>query len=305
MTVKVVVLAFDGLSSKDVLDEERFMLSEFRQEENRYIDLGERPFYLTSELFTDLITGKRYKEHGVRDLVKYSGSQKVTCFESWLKANYYPVWQHSRKYREGLYKMRDITKTKWEREDIDSSTIFDHENSFQEQTPVWDWRLADPLQINAGKEYRFLDRSERAIKKEWNYSKRVFWGEAEEEDRYGIKKAIESDHENWLYFQHFHYIDWMQHLYREAPEGFDWEDWFSHHMNEHWWNANEFVSEVKDFLDNTLDDYLLILMSDHGIPEQQIGHRPNAFVSANKPILPENPSLELLHKVIKKETGIK
>lgn len=295
--MKIVVLAFDGLSSIDVIDDERFSLDQFRQEHTQRIDLGDRPFYFTSELFTDLATGYDHNVHGVRGLKKINKdgetSRRATDLELYLQENFHPIWLKTRDARNTFYGLTDRKRVKYDREDINVPTMFDkYPNAFQNQMPVYDWRLCEPFTGNNGRN-NMVDRAEKAIEKEFNYSKRVFFDEAEE--RRGVDQAIESEFDDWLYFQHFHYIDWLQHIYRD-----DFDEMIDV-LSSKWWNAAEFVEEVKEYLDEKLDDYTLVLMSDHGIPEKQLGHRPNAFVSCNKDFIPNNPTLQELHKTFKNE----
>jgi hypothetical protein len=296
--MNIILLAFDGLSSRDVIDEDRYLLKQCRQFYNtEEIDLGERDIYFTSELFTDLITGERREQHGVKGLKKFTkGKYGLTPqnFELWLQQNIQPFFLNGvslgpfnlfdRSFRTAMYQgFLDSHYRKWEREDIETETIFDKYpyQAHQNQVPVYDWRLADVFH-HLKDENKSVQKCHRHILEEWEKSKTKFWRSVEEVE-WGSDKPQ-------FYIHHFHYIDWLQHLYRngEFDEGID-------KLNDHWWSVNEFIKEVKDFAD---EDTEVIVMSDHGIPARYIGHKPNAFISHNIDQIPENPSLNQIHDSI-------
>lgn len=272
-----ILLAFDGLSKQDV--DNQYVLNEFQLDNYDEINLGKRPFYFTSELFTDLITGYNHKQHGVRGLNKITEGRfgiNPTGFERWLQRNFFPLFYSYKGFRNGLYKtFLGGERIKWERSDIRAQTVFDeYDNAYQCQVPVYDWRKADVFH-HLVKEDRPVSKSVEHIEDEFHRSKRKFWENFDSIDW--------GKHENVFYMHHFHYIDWLQHLYREDSD-------FESVMQKPWNEAAAFVREVKQKLP---EDYELVLMSDHGLPERGIGHRPNAFLSYNQSdLFSVNPTLQ-------------
>lgn len=281
--MNIVLLAFDGLSKKDVDDS--FLLNPFQQfDYYDEIDLGDRNVYYTSELFTDLITGETREEHGVKGLNKVTEGGfglNPTGFETWLQENLNPLFFQTKQYRDGLYKMfLGSDRVKWERGDIEMDTIFErYDAAYQGQIPTWDWRKADVFHHLKG-ESRAVEKSRQHIVDEWHRSRRKFNENIESLDLEG--------EDNIVYMHHFHYIDWLQHLYRQDLD----------RVNEHFGNAAEFFDNVVQRFEDD-DDTVVIGMSDHGLPERGIGHRPNAFVTCSDPdLLPSNPSLQELNEVL-------
>lgn len=290
MKNNVLLLAFDGLSKNDV--DKRYSLKPLRNLESyTEIDLGDRKTYFTSELFTDLMTGYTREQHGIRGLEKMTDGYKginPTGLEQWLQHNLQQLFYHTRNFRLGMYQsFLNSNMVKWERQDIQASTIFDRfENASQGQVPVYDWRKADVFH-HFKKDYFQVEKSDQHIRKEWEYSKDLFWSNFEEQD-WGSDERV-------FYMHHFHFIDWLQHLYREQPEGSDddWDTYFQKTMGNSWMEVTEFVESVlKRCMD---EDIEVILMSDHGLPERFIGHRPNAFLSTTIQDFADNPSLQELN----------
>lgn len=291
----ILLLAFDGLSKRHVNNKQIF-LDQFNDdyfEKHMQIDLGQRPIYFTSELFTDLATGVSKEEHGVEALKKFTqGKYGLTPhkMEMWLWNNMQEFFIDGisffgknfldKEFRTGIYNaFLDSRFVKYERSDIQVETIFEtYDNAIARQYPVYDWRRADVFHHLKG-ENRQTEKSIDHIKKEWKRSKDLFWNTVEEV--------------NWsstgskLYAHHFHYIDWMQHIYvsDQTDEGVE-------NMTDDWFSANNFLEKVKQHLDEIDQDVELVVMSDHGLPRRYLGHEPDAFVSSTIDIFPENPTLQ-------------
>lgn len=289
----MLLLAFDGLSKKDV--DKRYSLKPLRNLDTyTEIDLGDRDAYFTSELFTDLITGYTSNQHGIKGLEKMTAGYRginPTGFEQWLQYNLQPLFFHTRNFRLGMYKgFLDSNQVKWEKQDIQSQNVFDqYENADQGQVPVYDWRKADVFH-HFEKEYDQIKKSDQHIRKEWRYSKDLFWDNFEKQDWSGDERVF--------YMHHFHFIDWLQHLYREQPDSSDedWDTYFQKVMGDSWFEVTEFVEEVMERCEE--EGIEVMVMSDHGLPERYIGHRPNAFLSTTIPGFVDNPSLQELNAFI-------
>lgn len=303
--MNIILLAFDGLDYRDVVEEERFCLNEFRDfEHTRKIDLEQRPFYFTSELFTDLITSTAKEEHGIEGLKKYTEGRfglSPHGFEKWLQRNLTPLFVQgikfggfevkgrevpeirffTRNFRHGMYQaLLDSHYVKYERCDIETPTIFDEfENAHQQQTPVYDWRKADVFHHlkGDGDEAELVERCREHIEDEFEKSKRKFWSSEN-----GVNSIDWSSDEPQFYFHHFHYIDWLQHLYRNG----DFDQGIEQ-LSSPWFKVNEFLADVKEYVDG-LEDTEVVVMSDHGIPAEILGHYPQAFISYDKEIFPKN-----------------
>lgn len=297
--MNIVLLAFDGLSYRDLVEEERFNLSEVRDFETvDKIQLTQTDFYYTSELFTDLITGVSRYSHGITGLKKFTpGAFGLTPqrFELWLQRNLQPFFYNGisflginfldRGFRNAMYEgFLGSNYRKWEREDIQVDTVFEEfpGQAHQGQVPVWDWRYASVFH-HMKNEHRTVSRAHNHIEEEWEKSKNKFWDGVEE---------VDWDDDPQFYMHHFHYVDWLQHLYRadDFDKGID-------RMSTAWWNVSEFVDEVRSYVDE-LEDTELVVMSDHGIPQTYIGHRPEAFIAHNTSIFPEKPTLQEMYWAI-------
>lgn len=291
----LILLAFDGLSKNDVDDQ--WVLDQFQKEYYSSIDLGKRPFYFTSELFTDLYTGFRHSEHGIRALKKMTEGRfgiNPTNFELWLQENLNPLFFYTKNLREGFYKaVLDSHRVKWERQDIQMPTIFmEFDNIHQGQMPVWDWRKAAPFH-HMEKEYNTTQKCDEHIEDEWQKSRNKFWS--------NVEQVPWNSEDNQVYVHHFHYIDWLEHLYREKPEHDDreWQDYWEDIMRDPWYSAAEFAEKVEEWASER--DIEVVFMSDHGVPEKGIGHRPNPFISTdNTELFDESPTLQEINYVLMK-----
>lgn len=303
--MNLVVLAFDGLARTDI-ERTGMALEEFKDddyfEHTGSIDLGDRPFYFTSELFTDLITGETKKEHGVEGLRKFTDGKlgfNPTKLENWLHRNMkefffdgIPILGFAgprilkRGVRNSIYQALGCEHIKWERTDILKPTLFDKypEQVFQGQMPVYDWRLDQPLK-HIKEEDRGFDRCVKHVEQAFVTSKSKF--------RQKFASIDWSSENTKVYIHHFHYVDWLQHLYDTKDR-----DNRTERMSSAWWDVNEFLQEVKEMLQEHEQEFELMVMSDHGWPDKYLGHEPDAYIASTNQFYPDNPTLQDLNEWI-------
>lgn len=262
----VLVVAFDGLDYELI---QEFDLEYVPQEELGQIDnntgIKKRK---TAELFTTLITGKTYQEHGVTSLKKWDRENRLTRFNSLL--DQLPITRKTTGLRKALIEATGNYRRWIKDTDYTETTLFDEvENSKALFVPGY-----NPSEFHSSNSGRRL--SQYNPEKQQPY----IWDKYEYPRR---KRDLFRPVNKWfdLFMIHFHRPDVHQHYYGDKELGNYDKDKLEELYNE----IDDLASEILEFFSESYDT--IVFLSDHGIPTET-QHNENAFYSCNKELFPDS-----------------
>ena len=275
---RLLIVAFDGLDYELI---KKYNCRNIMQNEFGKIDntTGMKT-RITSELFASFITGKTWKEHGVIGLRKITNK-----FLDYLehKLNKIPLFHRMEGIRcrllNALYPLKIFCRV-YNKSDLKCKAIFDEiPNSKALFVPSYNpepvFALGNIVQvIPIFGVNTFLE----VIEKEQFWREHVLFEE--------LKKRYN------LIMVHFHYPDWIQHLFG-APVRVEEK------LREMYKRMDKLAGKIiKEAKKNGYD--WILFMSDHGLPENFKGgeHNKNAFYSSNIKLGLRNPKITDFHDII-------
>lgn len=291
MSNNVLVIAFDGLDY-DLANQ--FDLDTLFQEETSPIDnsTGISSVY-TSELFTSFITGQTHAVHGVKGLTRPRDRKKQkilnTLTPQFLVDNVRGFWRLRRTLEGFLEKEDDI---KYDKDDFDVETLFEEVRNSRPMfvpgyNPSMFWKSDSDISVinygySANEVEKYLRTREHSFRKEQLFH--------ELENKFVSPRDF--------LMCHFHFPDWIHHLYGDETIGrFDEEK-----LREIYNETEDLAVEIKEKALDAGYDYI-IFMSDHGLPTEE-EHNENAFYSCNKELFAEEtPHITDFHDKILKLVG--
>lgn len=275
----VLVIAFDGMD-KELID--RFGLQHVRQTEFGQIDNQTGITEVkTGELFASFITGELHDVHGVTG-VKGWNSPFMDRFES-LIPKQEPFYSWAARMKDVIKCFGGFDRETFTKENLNCDTIFDTiPGSKSLNVPAYD--------ANAGIEAfsYVLDRygvnhATREAEKEFRQRKHELMTELETETRPFL-------------MAHFHYLDFMNHLYGEPVLEEDV-------LREKYETMDGFAQQILDAA-NGYDT--IIFMSDHGLPTKT-AHNDQAFYSINEELGIDTPHItdfrDIIQELVQGEIG--
>lgn len=266
----VLVVAFDGLDHNLI---EEYECEHLMQEEfgtmDVTTDISQR---VTSELYTNFITGKSYKTHGVKGMDKQNLRSKIVekLFPHPLRA----LIPNGINIGSWLEDVVGAKKEKWQKKHYDTPTLFEKVDSSKAMfvpgynpDPYWRDGVVGCM-LNKGAEFDEVNRVNY-----YNFQKRK-----DDFEDYMQFRAGEHD----LVMIQFHYCDFFQHFYGNSmkfEEG---------RMKDMYNQMDQLAKKIKDMnqMPGNIDGQYfdkIIFFSDHGLPDYQ-SHNPNSFYSINKDI---------------------
>lgn len=287
----VLVVAFDGLDYELIKE---FDLENIVQQETGAIDNGRGISAIyTSELFTSFVTGQTHEIHGVKGLTQPRDEKKQRVLDTltpeFLVNNVRGFWRLRRTLEGFLEKKDDI---KYDKDDLEANTLFDEiDNSRAMFVPGYNpsmfWKSDSDISVidygySASEVEKYLRTREHSFRKEELFHE--------------LGNNIVSPRD--FLMCHFHFPDWIHHLYGDETIGrFDEKK-----LREVYNEMDRLASETKDKALDAGYDYV-IFMSDHGLPTEH-AHNENAFYSCNKELFgDETPHITDFHDKILRLTG--
>ena len=246
-----LVVAFDGMD-RELMEEYscNFLLN---MEEVGEIDNSSNTFRIwTTELFTSLITGLNYEEHGVRALSQWN-SKKLDDLEKFLEQ--YRFFRNFNGLRNKFWKALGFERVGYTKNDYPQKTLFDKiADSRSIDVPGYDVLLSKGGgQISA-------HGIEGAVEvQNWIHEKK-------KEDLF---EAIDGEYD--FVMAHFHKVDHFHHWF--------WEVGQEEPVKEVYEEFDNFAGEIMERAEGKYD--YVIFMSDHGLPTEH-QHNENAFYSCNR-----------------------
>lgn len=287
---KVLVVAFDGLDYGLI---KKYNCKNIMQREFGKIDNDTNMFKrMTSELFASFITGKNYKEHGVKNLRSYPpgklaeimktlensrfmGNKGTTRLVMILDVVLSPILQYDPRFSK--------------KEDLKAETLFEKivdakAINVPSYNPSPLWQLGDSIKL---------------LKKGYSKSEVEDFLEKEFEMReHELKKEFSRKYPRNFLMAHFHTPDWYHHLFfdvdkdeKKTRDMYEWMDSFARKVKRKALKAGYDV---------------IIFMSDHGVSDkEEKQHNRNAFYSSNVKLGLDNPQITDFHDIIISLTGKK
>lgn len=260
----VLIVAFDGMDYEKIKERG---LENIQQEEFGKIDNQSGiSKVVTPELFASFITGKTWKEHGVKGFSRVM-DDRIYKFEK----NYKNKLGTSKglgkikKMIELLFKI-ESTRRPFNDEDLECETIFDYiEDSKSLHVPGYD----NCMLLDWANLYFKYGRSETLRYFEMEHQKRI--SELEEE--------LEKDPHDLL-IAHFQRPDDYQDIFYK----FNSEE-SENKIKTQYKDLEKLAGKIKELADSRYD--YIIFMSDHGMPTEE-EHNENAFYSCNKELFSKN-----------------
>ncbi|MFB6158109.1 MAG: alkaline phosphatase family protein [Candidatus Nanohalobium sp.] len=266
-------MAFDGLD-KDLIQE--FDLEHVVQEEFGSIDNDDQiSVRSTSELFASFITGETHDQHGIEGLTTRT-NESVQFFEDRLPDNKF--FNKFKGIRESFYStdLIDGRKRKPEEKDLEVKAIFEEiDDSRAMYVPGYNpsklWKngfsMGKLLSLGNSK----VEVEDFLRDREFEVRKRKLFSELDNEIISPRKFLM----------CHFHFSDWMHHLYGDKKSG----NWDRRKLLEIYKESDNLAKEILEKAEEASYDYV-IFMSDHGLPDEE-AHNENAFYSCNKELFGE------------------
>jgi len=272
MSDNVLLVAFDGMD-KELMEEYEcdFLLGmgEFGE-----IDNSSNTFRIwTTELFTSLITGENYEEHGVKALGQWN-NEKLDNLEKYFEQ--YSFFRNFNGLRKNFWEFLGFEMHGYSRDDYSQDTLFD--------------KIPDSVSVDVPGYDVLLEKGGTRI------------------SDYGIEGAVE--HQNWIHEKkkedlfeaideehdfvmgHFHKLDHFHHWFWEVGQERPVEEVYE-----------EFDDFAKEIMERAEDKYdYIIFMSDHGLPTPD-QHNANAFYSCNKALFENTPLITDFHDRILEIVG--
>jgi len=287
----VLVVAFDGLD-KELIEE--FDLEHVKQEEYGSIDNKTgMSAQMTSELFTNFITGKSYEEHGVKGLKKNLKPKRQRIVNILSPESLAGKIRGFDFLRRNLERILDIERRKYLKEDIEAETIFEElENSRAMFVPGYNPSMLWTM-MGFGKPLEYGYSSSEIIK---------MWDEQEYEHR---KDELFSELENPILeprdflMCHFHRPDTHHHFFEGAIKnrGKVKENYGRSKLKKMYKETDQLAKEIKEKAKEKGYTHI-VFMSDHGLPTDE-GHNENAFYSCNRELFGnETPRITEFHDKI-------
>ncbi|MFB6200097.1 MAG: alkaline phosphatase family protein [Candidatus Nanohaloarchaea archaeon] len=248
---KVLLVAFDGMD-RELMEEYRceFLLN---MDEVGDIDNSSDTFRIwTTELFTSLITGVNYDEHGVRALSQWD-NEKLDDLEKVLERNWF--FRKFNGLRKNFWEFLGFENIGYSRNDYPQDTLFEKiEDSKSIDVPGYD------VLLNKGGDRISTYGIQGAVKhQDWIHEKK-------KEDLFN---AIGEEHD--FLMAHFHKLDHYHHWFWEMGE--------EEPVKEVYEEFDRFAEEIYDRAKDRYD--YIVFMSDHGLPTKH-QHNENAFYGTNK-----------------------
>lgn len=264
----VLVVAFDGLDHELIKEYEceHLMQEEFGTMDVT-TDISQR---VTSELYTNFITGKSYKEHGVKGMDNQNLRSKFVekVFPHPLRA----IIPNGIAIGSWLEDVVGAKKEKWQSKHYDTPTLFDKVESSKAMyipgynpDPYWRDGVVGCM-LNKGAEFGEVNKVNY-----YNFQKR--------KDEFEEYMQYQAGDHNLVMIQ-FHYCDFFQHFYGNSMK-------FDEKMMEDMYDSmDQLARKIKEMnqmpgeMDGKYFDKV-IFFSDHGLPDYQ-SHNPNSFYSISE-----------------------
>lgn len=270
MTENTLIIAFDGLDHELI---QKFNLKHVVQEEFGTIDNeAGMSSIITSELFASFITGKTYKQHGIKGLFYYDGGKKGQIIDKITDPKLVQNIRGFHRLRKILMAATGVKKRRYTKEDLHVDTIFEKIDGSRAMfipgyNPDKFWEMkceATPLEYG----YDIETYLEFWDNRSYEHRKRMLFRELDLMARP-------------LLMCHFHRTDTYQHMYGDKEiDSYDEEKLLKLYQE-----TDQLAKEIKEKAQEIGYDRI-IFMSDHGLPSNH-GHNINAFYSSNKPLFPD------------------
>lgn len=268
---RMLVVGFDGLDYKKIrkYDCENLMLQSFGK-----LDLEGLPLK-TPLLWATMISGEMPEKHGVKEMLKFRG-EKAQKYDRYLERFFGALGYSGIKFRKAIInKLFGSSMVPPTKENMKVDSIFE--------------KVADskPLDIPGYSHYPYIagKMNVNALYRKYPPAPRErVVRDVNAEHLYRKTQLFENIGEHQLVMQHFHYPDWMQHIYSKNEKD---EELYN--------EMNELAGEILDKVD---DDTLVVFCSDHGLIDG--GHRDQAFYAMNTDIEEPVKITELLSRALEK-----
>ncbi|MDY6769127.1 MAG: alkaline phosphatase family protein [Candidatus Nanohaloarchaea archaeon] len=277
MTQNVLVIAFDGMD-KELIDQ--FDLDHVTQDEYGQIDNHTDITRIkTGELFASFITGKTWKEHGIRGLKGWD-SEFMNAVEGAVP-NREPFYSWAARVKDVFTRATGVERRTFTREDLACPTMFDTvPDAVAVNVPSYNENAGIEVFSKVLDQYG-IEYAEREAEKEHRERTIEFWDAMEGEA-------------HTLLMAHFHYLDSINHLFGDVMED-------EERLEAAYRKIDEFAGEIIEEASGRYDT--IIFMSDHGLPEGP-GHNENAFYSSNVELFPDKePHITDFHDAIVDRVG--
>lgn len=265
--MSVLVVAFDGLDYELI---QKYECNNIIQQEFGRIDNDTNIYWrMTSELFASFLTGKTWRDHGVRGLVKWN-NRVVDAVENYLLQ--YKLFRKFCGIRAKIYQnILGIKRRQYLKTDYDPPTVLKKVNdSVEIDMPAYNPRFSQGDGLLEKYGISAAVKQQNAI---FEYKTQKLF------------EAIDAEHD--LVMAHFHKVDHFQHWF--------WEIGDEETVKAAYHETDNLAAKI---LENAEDKYDLILfMSDHGLPEGG-QHNKNAFHSSNIDLGLEHPHITDFHDLI-------
>lgn len=270
---KTLLVAFDGMDRE--LMEKYSCNKLLSMYETGGIDNKSNIFRIwTVELFTSLITGKNYEQHGVKALDKWDNK-----FVDFLEKNMerYSFFRNFNGLRNKFWRILGFERLDYTPEDYSQDTLFD--------------KISDSVSIDVPGYDVLLDKGGGKISTHGVDGAVEYQSWIHEKKKEDLMNAIDEEHS--FVMAHFHKVDHFHHWFwdvgKEKPVKRIYEEF------------DDFAEEIMKRAEGRYE--YIIFMSDHGLPTEH-QHNENAFYSCNKALFPEKtPHITDFHDKILDNVG--
>lgn len=268
---RMLVIGFDGLDYKKIkkYNCENLMLEAFGK-----LDVEGLPLK-TPLLWATIITGERPEKHGITDMLRFKG-RKAQEYDKYLEKFFNFLGYSGLKVRKTVvYHLTGSSMVPPTKKEMKVDSIFEKvADSKPLDIPGYSHYPYIAGKMNVGALYRKYPPAprERVVR------------DVNAEHLYRKNQLFENIGEHQLVMQHFHYPDWMQHIYSKNEKD-----------EEIYEEMDELAGEIMEKVD---DKTLVVFCSDHGLNDGT--HRDEAFYAMNTDIEEPIKVTELLSRALEK-----
>lgn len=273
--MKVLIVAFDGLDYKFI---RRFNCESLMQKEFGKINLEDIYKIATPEIFSNFLTGKNWKEHGVKGFfnIKFPFLRKIKNFL--LRHYEFPlVPEIYDSLHDFFMKYLKPFFGTYERTDLKGKTFLDEIEGSEviALSPPLSWLLSSKEKKEKKDKPRGIEEILNHLEETTDKTKEMLFNKMQ-----AGKKVL---------MAHFHEPDNIQHIYLQEKEN-------RQKIKEIYRKMDRLTQEIKKKASE--EDYEVVLFfSDHGVPTE-FSHKKRAFYSLNRELNLDNPKMRDFYKII-------